>query len=97
MNADQKMGYSMRADIVTAARENLVTVLDSGLVAADLDLTVNMADGYGLTSLNKVLFLMSVCTETGVDLSAFTEADVAAMYTLEDVVTALSAHAPTVA
>ena len=55
------MGYSMRADIVTAARENLVTVLDSGLVAADLDLTVNMADGYGLTSLNKVLFLMSVC------------------------------------
>ncbi|MEO7287157.1 MAG: acyl carrier protein [Jatrophihabitantaceae bacterium] len=68
--------------------------MDSALTAAELELTANMADAYGLTSLNKVLFLMSVCTETRVELSAFTEADVAAMATLGDVVTALSAHAP---
>lgn len=88
---------SMRPDIAAAARDNLVTVLDSGIAAEDVDLELNLADGYGLTSLNKVLFLMSVCGATNVELSAFTEPDVAGMQTLADVITALSAHAPTVA
>ncbi len=56
-----------------------------------------MADGYGLTSLNKVVFLMSVCDDTEVSLSSFTEPDVAAMRTLRDVVTALAKFAGTVA
>jgi len=68
-------------------------VLASDLTPADFDLNLDMTDGYGLTSLNKVLFLMAVCDETGVGLSAFTEADVAAMRTLGDVVAALAAHA----
>lgn len=54
-----------------------------------------MVEGYGLTSLNKVLFLMAVCDETGVGLSAFTETDVAAMRTLRDVVGGLARHAGT--
>ncbi len=87
----------MSTDIETTARENLARVLESGLRPADLDLDLDMADGYALTSLNKVLFLMSVCDDTGVELSSFTEPDVAAMRTLRDVTVALSAHAGTAA
>jgi hypothetical protein len=84
-------------DIETTARDNLARVLESGLGPEDLDLDTDMADGYGLTSLNKVLFLMSTCDDTGVALSEFTEPDVAGMRTLRDVTTALSQHAGTAA
>lgn len=83
----------MTTEIEAAARDNLVTVLPAELSAADIDLDLDMSADYGLTSLNKVLFLMSVCGDTGVDLGAFTEADVAAMRTLSDVIAALAAHA----
>lgn len=78
--------------IPDAARENLARVLENKPDPAELDLDVDLADGYGLTSLNKVLFLMSACEETGVPLSAFTETDVAAMRTLGDVISALTTH-----
>jgi hypothetical protein len=84
-------------EIETAAREDLARVLESGLEPPDLDLDLDMADGYGLTSLNKVLFLMSVCDDTKVSLSSFTEPDVAGMRTLRDVVTALAKCAGTAA
>jgi acyl carrier protein len=87
----------MHADIETTARDNLTRVLESGLSPDDLDLDLDLADGYGLTSLNKVLFLMSVCDDTGVALSEFTEPDVAAMRTLRDVTAALTRHAGTAA
>jgi hypothetical protein len=87
----------MHAELETAARENLARVLDSGLAPGAFDLDTNMADGYGLTSLNKVLFLMSVCDDTGVSVSAFTEPDVAAMHTLRDVTSALASNVGTVA
>lgn len=87
----------MHADIEGAARENLARVLESDLGPDDLDLDLDMADGYGLTSLNKVVFLMSVCDDTGVGLAEFTEPDVAAMRTLRDVTEALSRHAGTAA
>jgi hypothetical protein len=77
-------------DIETVAREDLARVLESGARAEDIDLDADMADGLGLTSLNKVIFLMSVCDDTQVSLSAFTEADVAGMHTLRDVVRALA-------
>ncbi|MFJ5259387.1 phosphopantetheine-binding protein [Streptomyces sp. NPDC088387] len=50
-------------------------------------------DHLGLTSLNKVLFLTSVCDDTNVGLHHFTEHDLAAMRTLGQVVEALSRHA----
>lgn len=84
-------------DIETTVRDNLARVLESDTPPEDLDLDTDMADGYGLTSLNKVLFLMSTCDETGVSLSEFTEPDVAAMRTLRDVTAALSRHAGTAA
>jgi hypothetical protein len=40
---------------------------------------------------------MSVCDDTSVSLSVFTESDVAGMRTLRDVVTALATHAGTAA
>jgi hypothetical protein len=83
----------MHADIETVARENLARVLESAPDPADLDLDVALADGYGLTSLNKVVFLMSTCDDTAVSLGVFTEPDVAAMLTLRDVIVALARHA----
>jgi len=85
----------LRADVESAARRNLAGVL-SGVEPGDIDLDLDMVDTYGLTSMNKVLFLMSACDDTGVNLSAFTEPDVARMRTLRDVTTALEAHARTV-
>lgn len=86
----------MRADVESAARRNLAVVL-SGVEPEDIDLDVDMADGYGLTSLNKVVFLMSACDDAGVSLTAFTEPDVARMRTLRDVAAALERHAGTAA
>ena len=77
-------------DIEFVGREGLARVLESGLRPADIDLDMDMADGLGLTSLNKVIFLMSFCDDMQVSLSAFTESDVARMRTLRDVVEALA-------
>ena len=76
-------------DIEVVAREDLARILESSPEPADIDMDMDMADGLGLTSLNKVIFLMSVCDDTQVRLSAFTESDVAHMRTLRDVVEAL--------
>jgi amino acid adenylation domain-containing protein len=83
--------------IETVAREGLARVLDTEVDPADQDPDLDLADGYGLTSLNKVVFLMSACDDTGVSLSEFTEPDVAGMRTLRDVVTALARFAGTAA
>ena len=56
----------------------------------DLDLELN---DYGLTSLQKVLFLTRLCEDLAVDLAYLTERDVAEMRTLHDVVDTLSRHA----
>jgi hypothetical protein len=75
-------------DIEQAARRNLAMVLDTP-PATDFDLDRDMVNGYGLTSLNKVLFLTALCDDAAVSLAHFTEHDVARMRTLRDVVTAL--------
>jgi acyl carrier protein len=78
------------AHVEIAARESLARVLEPGAGSADLDLDADMSEDLGLTSLNKVVFLMAVCDETEVSLSAFTESDVAGMRTLRDVIEALA-------
>jgi len=55
-----------------------------------LDLDTDMADGYGLGSLNKVLFLTSVCDQLHVSLATFTEVDLAGLHTLGDVIDAVT-------
>jgi hypothetical protein len=83
-------------DIEDAARRNLAMVLDTH-PATDFDLDRDLVNGYGLTSLNKVLFLTALCDDADVSLAHFTEHDVARMRTLRDVVTALAPHAGTAA
>jgi acyl carrier protein len=78
------------AQVEIAAREALARVLEDDAESADLDLDADMAEGLGLTSLNKVVFLMSVCDQTEVSLSGFTESDVAGMRTLRDVIDSLT-------
>jgi hypothetical protein len=85
----------VRSEIETAARENLARVLESDVAPGDLDLDLDLAHEYGLTSMNKVLFLMSACDDARVSLSAFTEPDIAGMRTLRDVTAALARHAGT--
>ena len=82
-------------DLEVLVRDGLARVLDSDVAAADLDPDLDLADDYGLTSLNKVIFLMSVCDDSQVSLAEFTESEVAEMRTARDVVTALSAKAGT--
>lgn len=91
------MQSETRSMIENVARKNLARVLESGPEPGDLDLDTDLADGYGLTSLNKVLFLMSACDDAGVSLANFTEPDVAGMTTLRDVTEALTRHAGEVA
>ena len=87
----------MLKDIEDVAREQLARVVETPPAPEDLDLDADLVDGYGLTSMNKILFLMAVCDATGVGLSAFTEPDVAGMRTLRDVTAALAAHSGTAA
>jgi acyl carrier protein len=86
----------LRTDIEAVAREDLARVLESAPEPTGIDPDLDLADRLGLTSLNKVIFLMSVCDDTKVSLSVFTESDVAGMRTLRDVVTALAKHTETV-
>jgi hypothetical protein len=87
----------MPADIETTVRDNLARVLPPEVTAETIDPDQDMVHSYGLTSMNKVLFLMAACDDTGVSPEAFTEPDVARMRTLRDVTTALARHAGTVA
>ncbi|WET76284.1 phosphopantetheine-binding protein [Amycolatopsis sp. QT-25] len=73
-----------------AVRDNLSRVLSKPVEPAEIDPDRDLADGYGLTSMQKVMFLMSACDDTGVGLETFTEPDVAAMRTLRDVTHALA-------
>jgi hypothetical protein len=78
-------------EIELTARERLGEVTD--VAPAEFDLDEEMAAHYGLTSLNKVLFITAVCDDTGVELVNFTEQHVAAMRTLRDVIEAITMHA----
>ncbi|MFD0305216.1 acyl carrier protein [Streptomyces sp. NPDC127119] len=78
--------------IETTARAALAEVLPHKPLPETIELDAKL-DHLGLTSLNKVLFLTSLCDQTQVGLHHFTEQDLAAMHTLGQVVEALSQHA----
>jgi len=81
----------MSTDLERIVRDRVAQVTDD-VTADDLDPAADLADEYGLTSLNKVLLLTSVCDDAGVELSHFTEHDLAAMRTAGDIAAALAAH-----
>ena len=55
-------------DIEAVVRDGLARVLESDTEPTDINPDLDMAEVYGLTSLNKVIFLMSVCDDTNVSL-----------------------------
>jgi acyl carrier protein len=57
--------------------------VDVGRIALDADLS----NEYGLTSLNLVLLVTSLCEETGTPIFSFTDKDIANLKTPRDVVT----------
>lgn len=84
----------MPTDLDTLARVQLSQVLRDHPDPVTLDADEDLVQTYGITSLNKVLFLTSLCKAAEVGLDRFTEDDLAGMRTLGDVVDALRPHAP---
>lgn len=82
----------MASDVDAVARTELAKVMGTDTAPEDIDPDADMEE-YGLTSLEKILFLTATCETTGVDLSGFSEQDVDAMRTLRDVTNAVEAHA----
>ncbi|MBC8947262.1 acyl carrier protein [Xenorhabdus indica] len=76
----------------TIARQKLAASLSTDIDATQLNLKENMSDIYGLTSLNKILFITSLCNEMNIDLSNFTEDDLGNMQTLGNVIDILNNH-----
>ncbi|GLY28360.1 hypothetical protein [Kineosporia sp. NBRC 101731] len=83
----------MPTDLDTLARVKLSQVLRDHPDPATLDPSEDLVEVYGVSSLNKVLFLTSLCKAASVGLHNFTEDDLARMRTLDGVVNALRPHA----
>ena len=73
------------SDLQSIVSRNLAELLnvDVGRIALDADLSIE----YGLTSLNLVLLMTSLCEETGIPVFNFTDKDIANLKTPRDVVT----------
>lgn len=82
----------MPDSLEAAARTALAESLPTEVAPDEIDLDEQL-DRLGLSSLNKVVFLMAVCERTEVGLHNFTEDDVAGMRTLGQVVTGLRQYA----
>jgi len=82
----------MSVDIERIVRDDFARVVAMDVGSDELDLGLDMAGDYGLTSLDKVMFLTAVCKDTGVELSNFTEEDLPLLRTLHDVTEALTRH-----
>ncbi|MEA9391678.1 acyl carrier protein [Acerihabitans sp. TG2] len=80
----------MSVNLETVARQKLAAVLASPAEIGQLDVGANMRDAYGLTSLNKILFITSLCQAAGISLTGLTEDDLAHMNTLDDVIRILT-------
>jgi len=81
-----------RDDQERIARRNLAEVLEGGVEPDRIGLDDDLYAELGLTSINKVLLLTSLCEDTGVDLARFTEDDLAEMTTLRSVLATLARH-----
>jgi hypothetical protein len=84
----------MSTDLESIVRDRVAQVVDD-VTPGELDLTADLAYEYGLTSLNKVLLVTSVCDDAGVGLGHFIEQDLAGMRSAADVIAALAAHTQT--
>lgn len=80
------------SDLESIVKRNLAQLLDVDVDRIALD--ASLADDYGLTSLNLVVLVTSLCEETGTPVFNFTDKDIAGLKTLRDIVTLFAAAAP---
>jgi acyl carrier protein len=62
----------------------------SELKLASVDLDRPLFEYYGLTSLNMISLLMNVCEQSGIQLSEFSEQDLASFKTPRDIIGAVT-------
>jgi acyl carrier protein len=72
-------------NLQSTVSRNLAELLDVDVDRISLD--ANLSAEYGLTSLNLVLLVTSLCEETGTPVFNFTDKDIANLRTARDVVT----------
>lgn len=78
-------------DIEPAVREALASTLRRPPGdAPTLDLAQDLKIDYGLSSLDLIMMMSALCTETGVPLTAFDEDDIAKLQTPGDIVRLLA-------
>lgn len=81
----------MPNDLENIARQQLSPCLGADVDCTQLGLDDDMAGTWGLTSLNKVLFITSLCDAASFDIGGLTEEDLDNMRTLRDVIMILGA------
>lgn len=78
--------------VEAAVSHTLIRLLDMpDLRPETLDLDGDLFERYGLTSLNLVLLMTSLCDETNTELSRITEEDLARLRTPRDVAALIEA------
>jgi len=73
------------SNLESIVSRNLARLLDVDVDRIALD--AGLSDEYGLTSLNLVVLVTSLCEETGTPVFKFTDKDIANLRTPRDVVT----------
>ena len=73
------------SDLQSVVKRNLAELLDIDIERIALD--ASLSDEYGLTSLNLVVLVTTLCDETGTPVFNFTDEDIANLRTPRDVVT----------
>lgn len=72
------------SDLQSTVKRNLAQLIDLDTDLIDLDGV--LADEYGLTSLNLVVLVTTLCEETGTPVFSFTDNDIANLRSARDVV-----------
>ena len=76
-------------DAESVIRKCLCDVVEGALRPESVDMSCSLVDHYGVTSLQMVMLMTSVCEDADVPLTSFTERDIAAIRTPNDMVVAL--------
>ncbi|WP_067821996.1 hypothetical protein [Nocardia inohanensis] len=84
----------MHPDIEAFTRRRLAALAVAELTPEQVDPDRDLVLTYGLTSLNKIVLLTSVCGRAGVELTLLTEDDLVRMLTLRDIVDTVTRYAP---
>lgn len=81
-------------EIEKIVRQRLSKALDGQDDGTGLNLDEDLGDGYGLSSLDLIMLMSSVCSEAGVPLTELGEDDIARLRTPMDIVDLLTSKTP---